>query len=531
MEQASSADGIFLRVDSDVGLADVRRAVNGAGLEAGSYSLNPVNESGLYYVTPERPLPLGEAWPIARSLSADPLVAYAEVDAPVPGIDAPRYERSTRQFGWGETPNKPCSKDPEWSLKSAGVLEAWKLKKAPRGKDIRIGHPDTGYRRHPEIDDPDRLLADLGYDFKDRKRDPLDPLERPSPGHGTATASVFMSDVGSTEGDPQYVGGVAPAAEVVPFRVSSSVIHFNFGNVVKSIYAAISADCHIVSMSLGGPFGSRALAEAVRDAQDAGLILLGAAGNVYKRVIYPARIDTVIAVAASNCDDRPWRDSARGRQVDITAPGESVWRARTSRSGDYDEERSSGTSYAVATTAGICALWLSYHGRDELIRRYGRERLARVFQQLLRTEGYRPISNWDTERYGPGIIDAKALLKAKLPKRPPIRSFAPDRLAGFNLNTVEELSLYFPDVPVGRITEVMQKTLGATPDDFFDVLADYGDEFRFHCASNEAFRRSLLGLASPGRRTLRGFRGRSARTNSQLQSQASPDFLARLNAR
>jgi thermitase len=478
-------------------------------------------------------LSLGRAWQIARKLNAHESVQYAEVDVLVPSIcGSEPAGRSGLRHSSGGASHKADTNDPEWSLENANVKEAWKLK--PKGKafggGIRVGHPDTGYRRHPEIDDASRLLSKLGHDFKDNKSDPKDPLKPPHYGHGTATASVIMSSIGSPDGHAQFVSGAAPKAELVPFRVSSSVVHLNFGNIVKAIYKTINQKCHVISMSLGGPFGSKALSEAVKDAQDAGIIVLSAAGNKYKNVVYPAKIATVVAVAANNCDDKPWKDTARGKAVDISAPGESVWRARTDKKGNYNVERSSGTSYAVATLAGICALWLSHHGRTNLIRKYSKENLNAVFQKIVRTKGFRAVPSWDTSKFGPGIIDAKKTLKAPLPKLVPVRRFTDAFPAAYNLNTVEEFASYFPEVPVGRITEVLQKTLGVSSGEFFDALAEYGDELRFHCATNEDFRRSLVGQASPKRKSIRGFRGARVAKNAQLKSQASKSLLTLMNS-
>ena len=528
-----SAEGLFLRLDRRASSKLARNILEMGGLESGTFTVSSINRKGLFYVTPTKRLSLGRAWQIARDLNAHEQVYYAEVDVVVPGIEGPELAgRSGRRYSSGGVTHKAGTKSPEWSLINANIKEAWKLK--PKGEGygahIRVGHPDTGYRLHPEIHDADRLLSELGYDFEDKKPDPKDPLKRPNYGHGTATASVIMSSIGSPDGNATYVSGAAPKAELVPFRVSSSVVHFKFGNVVKSIYESIDQKCHVISMSLGGPFGSKALSEAIKDAQDAGLVLLSAAGNKYKKVVYPAKIDTVVAVAASNCDDKPWKDTARGKEVDISGPGESVWRAFTDRKGNYDVERSSGTSYAVATLAGVCALWLSHHGRANLIEKYRKENLNAVFQKIVRTEGFRELPGWDTAKFGPGIVDAKKILKAALPKLAPVRRFAREFPAAVSLNTVEELASYFPEVTVGRVTEVLQKTLGVSSDEFFDTLIEYGDELRFHCATNEEFRHSLISLASSRRKTIRGFRGTRVTKNAQLKSQASKKLLTRMNA-
>lgn len=528
-----SANGVFLRLESGASTELARKLIESSGLAAGSFSVQKISVRGLFYVKPKHRLSLSRSWQIARNLHEHESTYYAEVDVIQPGIEPPTPPASGFRRSSSSDTHKSGSDEPEWSLTNANVKAAWSLKAKGQayGGGIRIGHPDTGYRRHPEIDDALRLQTKLGYDFEDGKSDPKDPLKRPHFGHGTATASVIMSAVGSPDEQTAFVSGTAPKSNLVPFRVSKSVVHLSFGNVVMAIYASIENHCHIISMSLGGPFGSRALHETVTDAQNAGLIVMAAAGNKYKRVVYPAKIDSVIAVAASNCDDQPWKDTARGTAVDISAPGESVWRARTSRGGQYDVARSSGTSYAVATLAGIAALWLTRHGRSNLLQRYGKSKLSSVFQQLVRHEGFRSIEGWDTNNFGPGIVDAKRLLMAALPRVAPVRRFAGVSAAWSDLNTLEEFADYFPEVPPGRVADVLQKSLGVSSEQLFESLREYGDELRFHCATNEAFRNSLASLASPKRPTVRGFRGARVLKNTQLTAQASAALLDRLNTR
>jgi hypothetical protein len=108
--------------------------------------------------------------------------------------------------------------------------------------------------------------------------------------------------------------------------------------------------------------------------------------------------------------------------VAVSAPGQNVWSAkrREADGKSYDcAEMSSGTSYAVATTAGVAALWLSYHSQrgdvDQIDNR------PRVFRQLVQATAWAP-ENWDRDRLGAGIVDADKLLEASLPTGPAARS-------------------------------------------------------------------------------------------------------------
>ena len=221
------------------------------------------------------------------------------------------------------------------------VIEAWKLSK---GKDIKIGHPDTGYCEHIDLDN-DALEKNKNNNFIEKDQFPEDPLKNDNmlnqPGHGTSTGSVIISrgDVtdyppedaeGGTE-KPGKITGVACKATLVPYRSIKSVARFTYGNVIKAIYKAVEDECSVISLSLGG-LGSRALLAALEHAIGNNIIIMAAAGNYsWVPVVYPARYSCCIAVAATCNDDKPWKSSSHGKQVTISAPGESVWRAFRSK--------------------------------------------------------------------------------------------------------------------------------------------------------------------------------------------------------
>ena len=143
------------------------------------------------------------------------------------------------------------------------------------------------------------------------------------------------------------------------------------------------------------------------------MIVIAAAGNEVGTVVWPARYDEVVAVAGCNIDKREWLGSSRGSTVDITAPGESVWCARKSDTGDT-AERGNGTSFSAATLAGIAALWVGHHGSQALRDRYAPEQIPVVFRQLLKQTANQE-NNLPDRGFGAGIVDALALLQAPLP--------------------------------------------------------------------------------------------------------------------
>jgi hypothetical protein len=450
----------------------------------------------------------GPAWEMVAKLRARREVFDAEPAFRLPGLPVVPREgaeltgaRIARSAVLPET-HLPESDDCEWSVKMSRAREAWARSETTpgagaRGAGIVIAHPDTGYTAHPEFFDPARLLVGESFDFLAGTPDASDPLAGEHPGHGTSTGSVIMSDAGPPPGAAAFVTGIAPQASLVPLRVSDSVIHFSYANLCAALYYAVEHDYHVVSMSLGGPWGSGALERAIRHAVGDGLVLIAASGNYWPWVVYPAKYDEVIAVAACNAREEVWQHATTGAAVDVTAPGESVWRAHTKGPGDFAVARGSGTSYATATTAGICALWLAHFGRANLIARYGAARIAAVFKEQLMTHGVRTPRGWPTEECGAGIANADALLAAPLPATAIAGSMRRLRIrpAPRVDNDVDVVASYFPDADPGRVRRALMQLFGTDERRLAAVLGEVGDELTFHLATDPGLRAALVGGA------------------------------------
>jgi serine protease len=488
----------------------------------------------------------GRAWTLVRALRQHRDIADAEPAIVQPGLEPPPGVIEDvppgmvpRDFS-AEQPLPCAATDHEWSLDVCRVKQAWALSPPTsagrtHGEGIVVGHPDTGYTQHAEIWDavPRVRVAD-SYDFVRRQPDARDPLEEGNPGHGTTTASVIMSSTGGAAAP--FVSGIAPAATIIPLRVTPRVVLLSFDRLAEAIHYAVDKGCHVISMSLGGPAPSRALERAIDRAVQHGVVVLAAAGNVWPFVVYPARFDQVIACAACNCQRKVWERSASGPAVDVTAPGESVWVARPGRdAGQADDhvDVGSGTSYAVATTAGACALWLAFHGRDALVARYGAPQVAAVFKELLMTQGVDTPSGWRRDRHGAGIVNVEKLLSAPLPATAPaigVRMRA--TLAPRAENDVDRFVEYFPDAEPSRVREGLVRLLKTTDRDLPLTLAEMGDELLFHVATNPAVRARVVKGAGPkkrGRAVLsRAATAAAATTTARQQREASPALRRRL---
>jgi serine protease len=523
------AKGIFLRVrPSGAGASaapvTTARAALTRRLGAG-WSLDPFWRGAPagdrdFHATPPAPLTPAQLWDDVYALRADGDIEAAEpileLAVVPPGASA---EASLRggifsSFDCTNGENNPgAAGDWEWSLEQVAVRAAWQdLAESGigRGTGIVIGHPDTGYTKHPELNGREALG---GWNFMANNDSPIDPLEQggivPTPGHGTGTGSVIVSDEGP--GGRPHVTGVAPDATVMDLRVTDSIVLFDMSNVAKAIRYAADHGCHIISLSLGG-LGWGYLHDAITYAVSGGCIVIAAAGNCVRFVVWPAAYDETIAVAGTTFDQAPWSGSCRGRAVDVSAPGESVWNAIANAANEPRVDMGKGTSFAVATVAGAAALWLAKHGWDNLVARFGRPNLSRLFKQLLTSSASTP-PHWDRNNWGAGILNCAQLLQAPLPQEV-VRSIASARAIssagaitsapspsgrdwfGVIVHQVEHLG-----ATSATVRDVLAASLNVTPPMLEAGLDEIGQEVAVHLATDpaarDAFEAALRAATSP----------------------------------
>ncbi len=484
-----------------------------------------------------RPVDAGRAWELTHQLRRVAGVVYAEplFEAQLPD-DEGRQELIAARLGPLLRASKPgivktAPQDPEWSVQLVRADRAWKLldkKGIGYGAGVRIGHPDTGFTNHPELPLPqiDQLTD---RDFVDDDESAVDPLQDGlllHPGHGTSTGSVILSPRGAQgAGYMPHVTGIAPAAELVPLRVSRSVIQHSQKNLRDAIDHAAANRCHVISISLGG-LPSSSLRDAIARAVAQGVIVLAAAGNNVRFVVWPARYEDVIAVAACNERGEPWPGSSRGDAVDVTGPGEGVYRAHWEGDGGAMRAAvgpSDGTSYSVATVAGVAALWLAYHGRAQLLARYPGEALPRAFARLLASTCRTDISLPDS--FGSGVVDAERLLSAPLPSLATLSAARKARRAAVDPHDpLERLASLFPrvDPPVAR--DALVEVLGRPSK---TQLSRLHDELGFWLALDPKLHATVgahLALAETEQHARRRARGQRAK-------KLEPDDPARARAR
>jgi subtilisin family serine protease len=168
--------------------------------------------------------------------------------------------------------------------------------------------------------------------------------------HGTAIAGLIAAH--------GKLMGAAPAAHILAIRAfdgtGASAEGTTF-NILKGLDWAAANGARVVNMSFAGP-PDPALHRGLEAAHKKGIVLVAAAGNAGPKSppLYPAADPFVIAVTATDADDRLFAQSNRGRYIAVAAPGAQILVAIPE--GGY--EVSSGTSYSAAEVSGIVALML-----------------------------------------------------------------------------------------------------------------------------------------------------------------------------
>ncbi|MHC4474051.1 MAG: S8 family serine peptidase [Planctomycetota bacterium] len=221
------------------------------------------------------------------------------------------------------------------------------------------------------VDDDDNNYPDdiYGYDFINGDPDPQDDN-----GHGTHVSGVIAAE-GNNGRD---IAGVCWKTRIMALKFLGADGNGDSADAAVAVYYAVANAAHIISNSWGGiPLpGSypRYLEDAFDYAYSQGVISVAAAGNNGSTFInYPAIFDNVIAVAATNSNDKRPSFSNYGALVEIAAPGVDILSLRaqlpTSPPGTvYDANTTimSGTSMACPHVSGAFALVLAFYPRIDI---------------------------------------------------------------------------------------------------------------------------------------------------------------------
>ena len=123
--------------------------------------------------------------------------------------------------------------------------------------------------------------------------------------------------------------------------------------IIKGLDYAISQGARVINMSFAGP-RDPALAQALQIAREKGVTLIGAAGNAGPKSppLYPGADSNVIAVTATDDDDRLFNRANQGKYIAVAAPGVDILVPAP----NGGVQLTTGTSVATAHVSGVAAL-------------------------------------------------------------------------------------------------------------------------------------------------------------------------------
>lgn len=270
-------------------------------------------------------------------LVKDPNIAYVERNVPV---------YVTGDF---KTTAVPADQN-QWNFQAVQPTKMWD--EGYTGAGVKVAVIDTGIFAHSELSIAGGIsTVDYTTSYSDDN------------GHGTHVAGIIAAKNNGTG-----ITGVAPDVQLYAVKAIKENREGNLQDVLEGLEWSIENDMDIINISLGMDTDSEVLHEMMDRAYNAGIVIVGSAGNSQKdadgnliststyTVNYPAKYDSVIAVAAVNNANVRGDFSSVGPEVEVAAPGVDVISTYVKSDGTGGYAKANGTSQAAPHVAGMIAL-------------------------------------------------------------------------------------------------------------------------------------------------------------------------------
>ena len=268
---------------------------------------------------------------IIRALAAIQLVAVAQ----------PNYVYTLQQESAAPAPAArgdaaPLGDAAQYALEKLQISDVHRIAK---GANVPIAVIDSEIdATHPDLEGA-----------VTQRFDAVGAPEKPHP-HGTGMAGAIAAH--------QRLLGIAPGARLLAVHAFSSdaaKAESTTFNILKGIDWSVRQGARIINMSFAGP-RDPSIDRALKAAYDKGVVLIAAAGNAGPKSppLFPAADPNVIAVTATDVDDKLFAGANRGKYISVAAPGVDILVPAPASS----YQLTTGTSVAAAEVSGIVALLL-----------------------------------------------------------------------------------------------------------------------------------------------------------------------------
>lgn len=226
-----------------------------------------------------------------------------------------------------------------WALEKCRFPLAWQILDERRDADpgpIAIIDVGCGALDHPSI--KPRIEERIP-----RKPDSSSAL------HAGGVAAI----IGAANDLPRMSGACAARLHVYNAWTNSGFDRQAFLDALDDV---ASSGARVLNLSVGGPEKDAEIEAAIKHCLAKNVVVVAAMGDVEEPVdveSYPAAIDGVIAVGATNRHDRRLPESGVGKHISVSAPGQQIWTVVSNDAYGYR----GGTSFAAPLVSA--AAWLA----------------------------------------------------------------------------------------------------------------------------------------------------------------------------
>lgn len=223
-------------------------------------------------------------------------------------------------------------------------------------------------------------------------------------GHGTHVSGIISGIANNERGGV----GLSPKCKIMPVKSLSGKGEGNDSDIAEGIIWAVDNGANIINLSLGGAGAGKTLENAIKYAYNSNVLVVAAMGNNGQRVRnYPAAYKNVIAVGATDQNNKSASFSNYGDWISVAAPGLKIhstfptYKVELSRFNlPPNYAAMSGTSMSVPFVSSLASLVMSKY---PAIKRSD-------IRKKIETSSIDVDKNGYDEFFGYGVIDAQKAL-------------------------------------------------------------------------------------------------------------------------